>query len=423
MSVSLRVVLALLAVSLFALGVTGNALYSQLVYLWVFLLAGSWLWARLSLRGLHAQRRTRLHRAQAGQVLTEQFNIRNASRFPILWLEVRDRSKLPGARGSRVFTRVGGRQSQFYLSRTRLLHRGMFPLGPTELVAGDVFGLFQVSLTVPSKESLLVYPYMVDVSAFPNPPGLLPGGEALRRKTHQITPNASGVREYAPGDALNRIHWASTARRSRLMVKEFELDPRADVWIFCDSEQDVQAAMPYTPLTDVGSMLLESAEKTALPPSTEEYGVSIAASLARYYIKRGRAVGFVSYGQSLYLLPPDRGPRQLGKILETLALSQAVGEVSLSSLISAHARHLPRGSILILISSSTRPDVAVSVDHIARMSLRPVVVLLDAASFGGSPGTDELAASIRSLAVPASLIENGINLGEALSKWESMSFI
>ena len=418
MSLSLRVVLALLVVSLFALGVTGNALYSQLVYLWVFLLVGSWLWTRLSLRGLHAQRRTRLHRAQSGQVFTEQFDIRNASRFPILWLEVRDRSKLPGARGSRVFTRIGGQQSQFYLSRTRLSHRGIFPLGPTELVAGDVFGLFQVSLTIPVQESLLVYPYMVDVNAFPNPPGLLPGGEALRRKTHQVTPNASSVREYAPGDALNRIHWASTARRSRLMVKEFELDPRADVWIFCDSARDVQAAMPYTPSADVGSLLLESSGNTALPPSTEEYEVSVAASLARYYIKLGRAVGFVSHGQSLHLLPPDRGPRQLGKILETLALSQAVGEVAFSELISAHARHLPRGSIVVLVSPSTSTDIAVSVDHIARMSLRPVVILLDAASFGGSPGVDELAISIRSLAVPVSLVENGTNLEEALSKWE-----
>ncbi len=414
MSVSLRVVLGLLAVSLFALGVTGNALYSQLVYLWVFLLAGSWLWARLALRGLQVQRGTRLQRSQVGQIFGERFNIHNTSRFPILWLEVEDQSDLPGSRGSRVFTRIGGRQSQFYLSRTRLFNRGIFPLGPTKLLAGDVFGFFQISLTLPVQKSLLVYPYMVDVHTFPNPPGLLPGGEALRQKAPQVTSNAAGVRDYAPGDALNRIHWASTARRDRLIVKEFELDPRADVWVFCDSFQDVQTALPYTAPLDIGSLLVEPTGKTALPPSTEEYVVSVAASLAKYYIMRGRAVGFISHGQSLHLLPPDRGPRQLGKILEALSLLDAVGNVPFDALVSAHARNLPRGSVVVLITSSTDPEIAVSVDHIVRMNLRPVIILLDAASFGGASGSKKLSDTIRSLGVPVGLVPFGADLGEVL---------
>ncbi len=414
MSVSLRVVLGLLAVSLFALGVTGNALYSQLVYLWVFLLVGSWLWARLEFRGLQVQRRTRLHRAQVGQIFGERFNIHNASRFPILWLEVEDQSDLPGSRGSRVFTRIGGRQSQFYLSRTRLLNRGIFPLGPTKFLAGDVFGFFQISLTLPVQTSLLVYPYMVDIHTFPNPPGLLPGGEALRRKAIQVTSNAAGVRDYAPGDALNRIHWASTARRDRLIVKEFELDPRADVWVFCDSFQDVQTALPYTAPLDIGSLLVEPAGKTVLPPSTEEYGVSVAASLAKYYIIRGRAVGFISHGQSLHFLPPDRGARQLGKILEALSLLDAVGNVPFDALVSAHTRNLPRGSVMGLITPSTNPEIAGSVDHIVRMNLRPIIILLDAASFGGASGSKKLSGTIRSLGVPVGLVPFDADLGEVL---------
>ena len=40
-------------------------------------------------------------------------------------------------------------------------------------------------------------------------------GEALRRRTHYVTTNAAGVRDYAPGDSFGRIHWPSTARRNR----------------------------------------------------------------------------------------------------------------------------------------------------------------------------------------------------------------
>ncbi len=417
MTTSLGVVLGLLGLSLLGLAVTGSPLYSRLSYLWGFLLVGSWLWAALALRGVQVQREARTRRAQVGQIFQERFEIRNSSRLPRLWLEVRDESALPGSRGSRVLTLIGGRQRRSYLARVRLVQRGVFALGPTVLASGDPFGLFPVSRIVPPDAPLLVYPITVEVRTFPNPPGLLPGGEALRRRTHQVTPNAAGVREYAPGDSLNRIHWLSTARRERLMVKEFELDPLAEVWIFVDAAREVQAALPYSPPAMAVDALWRPLTEIVLPPSTEEYAVSIAASLGRYFLRRGRAVGLVSCGQSQSpnVLPPDRGGRQLGKILEALALLRAKGHLPIPALATAQAQHLPRGSTVVLITPSVREEVALSVDLLSRRRLRPVVVLLDAASFGGPPGTEALAAAITALGVPVCQVANGADLGTALS--------
>lgn len=417
MTISLRVVLGLLGLSLIALVVTGSPIYSRLSYLWGFLLVGSWAWAALALRGVHAQRETRTRRAQVGQVFQERFEVQNSSRLSRLWLEVRDQSALPGSQGSRVLVMLRGRQRRSYLVRTRLVQRGVFPLGPTVLASGDPFGLFPVSRVLPSYDSLLVYPIMVGVRAFPSPPGLLPGGEALRRRTYQVTPNAAGVREYAPGDSLNRIHWASTARRERLMVKEFELDPLAEVWLLVDAAQEVQAALPYSPPDVAVDALWRPLTEIVLPPSTEEYTVSIAASLGRYFLQRGRAVGLVSCGQSQSpnILPPDRGGRQLGKILEALALLRAQGDLPISALATAQAQHLPRGSTVILITPSIRERVALTVDLLLQRGLRPVVVLLDAASFGGPPGTEALATAIMILGVPVCQVTNGTDLGTALS--------
>jgi uncharacterized protein (DUF58 family) len=415
MSITLKVVVSLFVLSAFSFAVTGNELYSRLVYLWIFLLTSSWLSVKVSLRGLRAERKARLHRSQVGHVFSEQFFVRNKSRLPILWLELQDRSPLPGARGSRVFTRINARESQFFLSRTRLQKRGLFPLGPTELVAGDVFGLFQINKLVQATESLLVYPFMVDVTDFPNPPGLLPGGEAIRQKTPQTTTNAAGVREYYPGDAMNRIHWASTARRDKLIVKEFELDPRSDVWIFYDLYRRVQAAWEYSIFSDIGSFLMDEKTRSHLLPSTEEYTVSIAASLSQHYIKRGRAVGLVSQGEVLHHLPPDRGFRQMGKILETLALCKGVGNISFPTLLAAHAQYLPRGSVVVLITPSIQPEIAVNVDLLMRMSLYPIVVLLDNESFGGISGTDELAVSIQAMGVPVYHVKNGDDLEDVLN--------
>jgi uncharacterized protein (DUF58 family) len=411
-----HVVLALLGLSLLALAVTGLPIYARLSYLWGFLLVGSWLWAALALRKVEVRRTARTLRAQVGHIFQERFEVQNSGALPRMWLEVRDQSALPGSQGSRVLTMLRGRQERSYLARVRLVQRGVFPLGPTVLASGDLFGLFPVDRTVPPDGSLLVYPMMVQVRTFPSPPGLLPGGEALRRRTPQVTPNAAGVREYVPGDSLNRIHWLSTARREQLMVKEFELDPLAKVWIFLDAAREVQFALPYSISALALDVLWHPSTEVTLPPSTEEYAVSVAASLAQYFLQRGREVGLVSCGrsQSPSVLPPDRGGRQLGKILEALALLRSEGDLPISALATAQAQHLPRGSTVIVITPSVQEEVALAVDVLLRRGLRPVVVLLDAASFGGPSGTADLAAAIMAFNVPVCQVTNGADLAMAL---------
>lgn len=415
MTTGQKVVLALLAVSIIAGLATGGKLYYRLSVFWALLFFGSWLWSILSLGGLKFTRSARSLRAQVGQIFEERFEVQNMNRFPRLWMEIRDQSPLPGADGSRVLTFLRGKQGRSYLSRVRLVRRGVFPLGPTVIATGDLFGLFPVESSLAEVDSLLVYPMMVDVRGFPNPPGLLPGGEALRRRTHQVTPNASGVREYSNGDPLNRIHWLSTARRGRLIVKEFELDPLADVWIFLDGAEYVQAALPQHDLDLYVKDLWTHAGKIQLPPSTEEYGISAAASLVRDYLRRGRSVGFVCAGQHLTLISPDRGGRQLGKILEALALTRAEGNLPLRALIETQVKHMVRGSTVVLITASTSSEVALMVDFLLQRGLKPIVVIIDAASFGGSPGSAQLAESIKILGVPHRLIKNEMDLSNALS--------
>jgi len=375
----------------------------------------------ISLRGLTIRRASRTLRSQVGQVFEERYELRNNGSLPRLWIEVRDLSPLPGAHGSHVLNMIGGNESRTYVSRTRLTDRGVFTLGPTVLLSGDLFGLFPIKREIPNQNKLLVYPMMVDVSSFPNPPGLLPGGEALRRRTPQITSNAAGVREYGPGDPLNRIHWMSTARRDRLIVKEFELDPLAEVCIFVDASQSVQVSKPYIRPEFDARDIWRSRFKYDLPPSTLEYGVTIAASLVRYYLQHGRAVGLVTADQSLRILPADRGGRQLGKALETLALIRPEGNMLLEGLVEVQARHLPRGSTVIMVTSSTSKKVYQSTDLLIRRGLRPILVLIDGSTFGGSTNPESLENLIRSLNVPLFKIAQGDDLSKILSDTVSAS--
>jgi uncharacterized protein (DUF58 family) len=400
MTISLRVVLILLAVCLLAGASTGNQVYYQLSYLWGFLLVGSWIWSQWSVRGVSIVRSARTLRAQVGQVFEERFEVTNHTRLPRLWLEVRDESSLPGSEGSRVMMLIESRQGRSYLARTRLLERGAFSLGPTVIASGDLFGLFPATITTPPHESLLVYPMMVDVEKFPNPQGLLSGGEALRRRTPHVTPNASGVRDYVHGDPLSRIHWLSSARRNKLIVKEFELDPLADIWIFVDGDASMRFSKPRPPVDYRISTLFQKGSKVMLPPDSGEYAISAAASLARYYLRRSRAVGLVAVGQFTSLIPPDRGGRQLGKILEALSLLKMEGDSPLRGLVETQAKHITRGSTVVVITSSVSEDTVLIFDHLQRRGLRPIAVLADAFSFGGPDGSARIAGQLRGMGIP-----------------------
>jgi uncharacterized protein (DUF58 family) len=141
-----------------------------------------------------------------------------------------------------------------------------------------------------------------------------------------VTPNAAGVRDYAPGDSLNRIHWRSTARRGRLISKEFELDPMADTWLMLDGQRGMHHSLdgPEEPLA--GGPGLKSVR---LPPETEEYTIAAAASVALYVLSRNRATGLVGYGAARLVVQPELAA-QLFRILEALAASLS-GDVDITN--------------------------------------------------------------------------------------------
>jgi uncharacterized protein (DUF58 family) len=242
----------------------------------------------------------------------------------------------------------------------------------------------------------------------------------IRRKALDITPHASGVREYVPGDPMKRIHWPSTARRGRLIVKEFEQDPHAEVWLFLDAQHIVHAEKPSeTPEPYTDGWLLDRRPKFDLPPSTLEYAISVSASLAHYYLKQHRAVGLVTATPQFRVIPAEWSERQESKVLETLAFIEAEGALSIAGLIAAQAGQLPQGSSAIIVTPTVYPELLSVVDDLQRRSLRPVVVLLIADSFGGSKGGEKLYNSLLERNVPICRIYCGANLALELSNFSS----
>lgn len=418
-------VLLMLIVGGVGTAVTGNVVYVRLLYLSALLVAIAWLSSTFALRGIKVERQARSLRAGVGDIFEEHFEIANTSRIPKLWLEVANESHIPHATGSRVLTFLRAKQKRIYTARTWLTSRGGFPLGPTTITSGDLFGIFRVSKSYPASSSLVVLPMLFPVAEFLSPPGLLPGGKAIRRKSIDITPHAAGVREYVPGDPMKRIHWPTSVRRGQLMVKEFEQDPQAEVWLFLDTHKNAHVAKlgeiyDRPPIDD---LLLLKRRKVQLPPATLEYSISITASLAHYFIAQRRAVGLVSaLGHSFKVIPAERSERQEAKILEELAFLQAESTYTLPGLVTAQMGQLPQGSSAILVTPMIWPELLLGVDSLLRRHLRPVVVLLMSQSFGSRANNEDLAQSLNERQVPVCRVYCEADLSETLSSFALNNF-
>jgi uncharacterized protein (DUF58 family) len=411
-TLALRWLLAgLILFSLVGWVVTGLVLYARMAYLGLLLVFGGVIWTFFLMRGISLNRQARILRASMGDVFEEQFEVRNTAWLACPWLEIINQSNLPMAGGSRLLTKIGPHQRRFYTARTLLYQRGAFLLGPTNIACGDAFGLFAIRTQIPAKETLVVLPLTVPISYFPPPPGLLPGGRTIRQRTSDMTPHAAGVREYVPGDPMKRIHWPSTAHRGRFMVKEFEQDPQADIWLFLDAQQDVQASLPEQAVAFSEDSWWLHRPNVRLPRETFEYAVSAAASLASYFLMERRAVGMACAAGKSTVVSAERGERQVNKIMETLAFLQPDGTMPLLGLVTMRAKLLPIGTGVILITSSTKPELLLAVEDLQRRNLRPVVVLIKPETFNGVGESESIVAGMLRRNVPVC----PVGLGDDLS--------
>lgn len=373
---------------------TGFWLLFRFTYVLLFAVPLSYLWARFNVRGLDLTVDRLIDRAQVGQKAEGRITIRNPSPFPRIWLEVNDPSELPGVTPRRVIT-LGGRRRTSWRTETTLTRRGVYQVGPVTVTSSDPFGLFHASQSYGGRGSIIVYPSFIDLPNFSVPPASLPGEGRFRRRTHYVTPNAGGVREYAYGDSFNRIHWASTARTGKLMVKMFELDPASDIWVILDLHGKAQAG---------------SGDE-----STEEYGVTLAASVARHFLNANRNVGYMAFGERLDIIDTERGGQQMTRILEALALAHATGDVPVADLLAVEGKRFGRHTTVILITASTDEKWVTSLLMLTQRGVKVAVILLEASTFGAQSNPLLIVGQLAAADIWTYLVKQGDNLTTTLT--------
>lgn len=359
----------------------GELMFFRVMVLWVGVLVFSWFWSYFSLHGITLNRYSRDNRIESGDFLYETYEIHNDSFLFKVWLEVIDQSDIPYNSGSKILTRIGGRQIISYPVHTQINQRGYYRLGPTVLRSGDILGVFVMEKSFPASQNILVTPTIIPLQYLEQPYGFLPGGKAFQRKSSEITPYAAGVREYEPGDPLNKIHWPTTARSQKFMVKEFDQDPQADIYLILDLDITIQW-QTKTELVPKRYWMLDKKKAPRINPSSMDYITSIGASISKYYLDHRYSVGAIWREDGWNFLAADKGDRQLVKILEAMALINGTGDLKLDCVIEFQSRHLPKGSLLWLITPVASRELIQAAEQARMRGFSVKLVVLDPPSFG-----------------------------------------
>jgi uncharacterized protein (DUF58 family) len=261
--------------------------------------------------------------------------------------------------------------------------RGEFPLGPVVVRLVGPLGLVACTLRYKLTDTITVIPSVAALRRFELrslPMRLREVGLRVLRRRGEGTAFA-GLRDYAIGDDPRHIDWKATARRRRLISREYSVEQGQTVMI----------------LVDAGRLMTQLAG--TLPRF--EYALSSALVLANVVTRAGDHAGLLVFDDEVRsYIPPTRGAAALRLIRDALVPVQpTMVEPDYAAAFRTISERLSRRSLLVLFTDvidvrSSRSLLALTTRG-ARVHL-PVVValrneaLVAAAIPGGASTTDSL---------------------------------
>jgi uncharacterized protein (DUF58 family) len=263
----------------------GLVAFAGYVLLGVYLLS-RWL-ARRWAHNLRATRECDATPREVGEKTEVKVTLTNAGALPIAWVLVEDlvpdfavKTRTPRltVKGKRVHVvTLGGRQTRTIKYTVTFAMRGYYPLGPTLLETGDVFGLHRRHRVIGKPVYVMVYPKVVPLPKYDFASERPIGEIRLQNRLFEDPTRTAGVRQYVLGDPLQRVHWKVTARTGQLHCRIYEPTTLAGATILVDFHSEGYHARGE--------------------PHRSELAVTTAVSIAYAVSVLNQQVGFVSNGR------------------------------------------------------------------------------------------------------------------------------
>ena len=270
--------------------------------------------------------------------------------------------------------------------------RGDFALGALWLRCRAPFGLVEMRFRCRPEQKVRVYPTM-ERSADDTALYLLRIRQIeLQRRRLRLTGAGrefDHLRDYRAGDEMRNISWPATARRAKVVTREFTTERSQQVWIVLDAGR-LSGTVFELRRTAMAAASASSSPAFRDAASDESYLLSLTQldqacsagiALAQTVMQAGDKAGLLVYGRAVQQQHlPATGAGALRTMID--ALSQARVEGSEADHLRAAARlgYLQRRRSLVLwitemADSARRPDIADAAVDLARRHLVLLLVL------------------------------------------------
>jgi uncharacterized protein (DUF58 family) len=271
------------------------------------------------------------------------------------------------------------------------LRRGRYAFDDVHVEIADPFGLERVAVALPAPGALLVYPRLVRLARLFSETGAHShdGRRLLLRRQSGF--ELHGVREYAQGESLRRVHWRSTARRGQLMVKELEDAPRDEIAVLLD------------------------ADASAVVRDSFDVQVRAAGSILESYVRHGRRAVLVLNSERRDVQQVHSAAADWRRALELLAAVEPTGRATLARLLAEQDGPAARALELAVVTARLEPALVDRLLQRAASHRKVSLVYVDPTSFNGAHRRAEpLLLRLQTAGIPVAVVHAGDDLAAEL---------
>jgi hypothetical protein len=124
----------------------------------------------------------------------------------------------------------------------------------------------------------------------------------------------------------------------------------------------------------------------------------------------------MSYGRGYDLVEAERGVQQYTRILESLAMARAWGDVPLGELTASEARRFGRHTTVIVITPSADEEWVAGLAALQARGVKVAAIVVEPSTFGGDRSSLEVFAALAVTDVFSYMVKRSDDLATALSR-------
>lgn len=271
--------------------------------------------------------------------------------------------------------------------------KGDYQFGDIYIRYSSPLGLIERIGCFPAKADVKVYPNLLETEKYEM---LARRGRLMQVGIRSAKIRGGGaefesLREYVPGDEYKKIDWNATARRGKLISRQYEAERSQNIVL----------------LLDTGRTMLQPVQKMA----KLDYVVNTALMLAYVAASSDDKVGLMAFDADVRVfLPPAKSKAQVYRILESLYnLEARLVETDYPAAFQDLATRWRRRSLIVLFSDLVDPDSSIQIlDSIPMLEERHRVVCVtvsDPNILAAANHTPEVSREVYSKAVAMQVLQ------------------